>query len=61
MYADDTQLYLSIEPSNVSALVCDLEKKCICDAKNWMLINKLELNDDKTESILCNPKLYKLL
>ena len=60
MYADDTQLYLSIEPSNVSSLVYDLEK-CISDVKNWMLINKLKLNDDKTESILCNPKSYKVL
>ena len=60
MYADDTQLYLSIEPSNVSALVYDLEK-CIRDVKNWMLINKLKLNDDKTESILCNPKSYKVV
>ena len=60
MYAEYTQLYLSIEPSNVSALVYDLEK-CIRDVKNWMLINKLKLNDDKTESILCNPKSYKVV
>ena len=26
-----------------------------------MLINKLKLNDDKTESILCNPKSYKVV
>ena len=57
MYADDTQLYLSMQPSNVSVLVNDLEK-CIADVKNWMLVNKLKLNDDKTESILCNPKSY---
>ena len=59
MYADDTQLYLSIEPSNVHDLVFSLEK-CIEDVKEWMLTNKLKLNDDKTEIILCNPKKYNV-
>ena len=59
MYADDTQLYLSIEPSNVLDLVHSLEK-CIDDVKTWMCDNKLQLNDDKTEIILCNPKKYPI-
>ena len=59
MYADDTQLYLSIEPTNIHNLVHSLEN-CIKDVKNWMCENKLKLNDEKTEVILCNPKKYKL-
>ena len=60
MYADDTQLYLSIEPPNISVLINNLEK-CISDVKVWMLNNKLKLNDDKTESLLCNPKSFDIL
>ena len=43
MYADDTQIYLAIEPKNVSNLVFSLEK-CIDEVKNWMFLNKLKLN-----------------
>ncbi len=57
MYADDTQLYMSIEPTNVHDLVNTLEA-CINDVKTWMLENKLKLNDEKTEILLCNPKKY---
>ena len=57
MYADDTQLYMSIEPTNVHDLVNTLEA-CINDVKTWMLENKLKLNDEKTEVLLCNPKKY---
>ena len=35
-------------------------ENCIKDVKNWMCENKLKLNDEKTEVILCNPKKYKL-
>ena len=52
MYADDTQLYLSIEPENISVLINNLEK-CISDVKDWMFNNKLKLND-KTGSVLFN-------
>ena len=55
MYADDTQLYLSIEPNNSHVLMSTIED-CVNDVKNWMLMNKLKLNEDKTEIILCNPK-----
>ena len=48
MYADDTQLYLSIEPNNINVLVESIEA-CIKDVKDWMYINKLKLNQDKTD------------
>ena len=59
MYADDTQLYLSIEPNNINVLVKNIEA-CVKDVKDWMFINKLKLNQDKTEIILCNPKNYDI-
>lgn len=60
MYADDTQLYFSLEPSNSSQLVKTLEA-CVSDVKEWMLVNKLKLNDDKTETVLCNPKSFDIV
>ena len=57
MYADDTQLYLSIEPSHISDLVTSVEN-CISDIKIWMLENKLQLNSDKTEAMIINPKKF---
>ena len=42
MYADDTQLYISLEPSNSLDLVISVEN-CIKDIKTWMLENKLLL------------------
>ena len=58
-YADDTQLYLCIEPSNVCDLIFSIEQ-CIKDVKMWMHANKLKLNDDKTEVLLINPKKYDI-
>ena len=58
-YADDTQLYLCIEPSDVYDLIYSIEQ-CISDVKTWMHANKLKLNDEKTEVILINPKKYEI-
>ena len=58
-YADDTQLYLSIQPNDINDLVFKMEA-CISEVKEWMHDNKLKLNDDKTEVILINPKKYEV-
>ena len=58
-YADDTQLYLCIEPENVHDLIFKVEI-CIAEINEWMLINKLKCNNDKTEAILINPKNFKI-
>ena len=55
MYADDTQLYLSCPPSELNHEITKMEE-CINDVKEWMLENKLKLNDDKTEALLCDAK-----
>ena len=51
-YADDTQIYKSSCPDNTQFLV-DTTQDCIQDVKKWMNINKLKLNDNKTELMLC--------
>ena len=53
MYADDTQLYLSCPTSDISALV-KFMGSCVDDVNKWMIENKLKMNEDKTEIILCN-------
>ena len=55
MYADDTQLYMSVEPSKISSLVSNMEA-CVNSVKDWMLTNRLKLNDDKTEVLFINPR-----
>ena len=49
-FADDTQLFKGDDPDKFSILVNNVEK-VVASAKNWMLANKLKLNDDKTEAI----------
>ena len=55
MYADDTQIYVSMESSQMPDEKRRLEL-CLDDVKSWMLCNKLKLNEDKTEIIVCNPR-----
>ena len=59
IYADGTQLYLSIKPISQQAVnigVARLEG-CLTDIYTWMSQNKLKLNVDKTEVlVLGTPK-----
>ncbi|GFS15036.1 peroxisomal biogenesis factor 3 [Elysia marginata] len=50
-YADDTQLYKSVDACEVPSLFESLQK-CVCDVSKWMNANKLQLNHDKTEVIV---------
>ena len=53
-YADDSQLYLSFSPAistNQADAILAIET-CIRDIRQWMLEDKLMLNDDKTEVLL---------
>ena len=56
-YADDTQLYLAFSPNNTSQLqaIASMEK-CIDELRTWMLIDKLKINDDKTEFMIIGTK-----
>ena len=52
-YADDTQIYESVEPvqAKVDAAITKIER-CIDEIRAWMSDNYLKLNDDKTEFIV---------
>ena len=59
-FADDTQLYLGFSPCDINSQnharnQLDL---CLRKVKNFMLENRLKLNDDKTEFILIGTKYW---
>ena len=49
-YADDTQLFIAFkpEPEHATNAVAAMQA-CITDIRKWMLMDKLMLNDEKTE------------
>ena len=51
MFGDDTELYKSDSPSEAFTLAWTAES-CILDVKVWVVQNKLQLNDHKTEILL---------
>ena len=50
IYADDTQLYVTLDSSDRNAQITKLEE-CVCAVKKWTTANKLLLNENKTEVI----------
>ncbi|GFR73635.1 reverse transcriptase [Elysia marginata] len=50
-YADDTQLYKSVDACEVPSLFESLQK-CVCNVSKRMNANKLKLNHDETEVIV---------
>ena len=57
-YADDTQLYVSFRADSRASkekAILTVEK-CIDSIKQWMLTNKLKLNDEKTEILLIGTR-----
>ena len=57
-YADDTQIYLSFNPTCHTDIELCKEKLelCILDIRKWMARNFLKLNDDKTEMLIIQSK-----
>ena len=53
-YADDSQLYTTLSPTNFSYSIQKL-KNCL-DIQNFMFANKLKLNPEKAEFILIGSK-----
>ena len=51
MYADDTQIYVSFKCDDPSQAL-DKINVCISDIRRWMTLNKLKINDSKTEFIV---------
>ncbi|KAK7108062.1 hypothetical protein V1264_015864 [Littorina saxatilis] len=56
-FADDTQLHQSAPLAEVDDLVSRTQD-CIADLSDWMSLNKLQLNSDKTEVMLACPKKF---
>lgn len=51
IYADDTQIYCSFNLNSMDEVLSTVSA-CIADIRAWMIINKLKINDDKTEFLL---------
>ena len=56
-YADDSQLYLPINPKDPSSI--SKLHACLTDIKNWMSANFLQLNDSKSEVLIFGPPLER--
>ena len=53
LYADDTQVYGSCPPAVVDTLSSQVTE-CADDIATWMKSNRLQLNPDKTCSVVCD-------
>ena len=51
LYADDTQIYVPLTPTNFHSNIRHLQD-CLLAVEGWMHANMLKLNPDKTEFIL---------
>ena len=54
-YADVTQLYMSFKPVDVLQSKSLIER-CIQDVQQWMVVNKLKLNGDKSELLVLTAR-----
>ena len=50
-----TQVYKPCNANDLASSILSVEK-CVSDIKTWMLSNKLQMNEDKTEVLLVTPK-----
>ena len=55
-YADESQVYLVIEPIDSWTDISVRLEACIADISTWMKVKLLKLNQDKTELIIFAPK-----
>ena len=57
-FADDTQLYAQLCLKNPVMCASQIDKmqECLSDVRQWMLTNKLKLNDSKTEVLVIAAK-----
>ena len=58
IYADDTQLYVSLDLSNPNVAFYRMNLY-ISDLRIWMIRNKLKINDSKTEFLIITSSFLK--
>lgn len=58
-YADDSQIYIVVEPRQNWEDVSDRLTRCLSDIRKWMCTNLLKLNQDKTELMVFVPRRSK--
>ena len=58
LYADNTQIYLSLSLKNPD-ISLEILTKCLQDMSSWMSSRKLKLNLDKTEFLLIGSKVQR--
>ena len=58
LYADDTQIYLSFTTDSCQDSICCLQS-CLKAVQDWMYVNKLKLNPDKTEFLLIGTRVQR--
>ena len=60
-YADDQQVYCSFDPNEAQDInrTVSMIEKCVWSIRSWMRVNRLKLNDAKTEVILFGTKCKK--
>ena len=54
LYADDSTIYMSLDPANVTDIELTIFtiQSCIKDVKEWMTANYMKLNEGKTQLII---------
>ena len=57
-YADDHQLYIAFNPNSLASQENALIalQDCISEIRQWMLVNKLKINDNKTEFLIMGSR-----
>ena len=58
LYADDTQIYITITPENATTDIPELQSY-VESVKSWKDSSKLRLNPDKTECIVFGSKVLR--
>eukprot|EP00057_Strongylocentrotus_purpuratus_P002063 XP_003723768.1 PREDICTED: RNA-directed DNA polymerase from mobile element jockey-like [Strongylocentrotus purpuratus] len=63
IYADDVQLYISVDPKDRHAMTAALESlsACIINLQQWMKSNMLKLNSEKTDFLIVASPRYRHL
>ena len=61
LFAEDCQLYVSLDPACTTSHIETLThlENCIAELSDWMFQNKLKLNNDKTEFLVIGSGVQK--